>query len=437
MCVRLRPGAPNGAGPDDESESNGGRAARKARVLSNEAIERAKQHFAGVLEEQLARIERMKREQDWTDYSSLQPIIIGVCGGDGIGPYISEQAERVLAFLLEPEVKSGKALFRTIEGLTIENRATQGKAIPGDVLAELKKCHVILKGPTTTPRKGDPWPNIESANVAMRKELDLFANVRPVRVPDQGIDWMFFRENTEGSYVLGSKGINVTEDLAVDFTVATTQGSERIVRLAFDYASRNGINRLTVVTKANVIKTTDGKFLEIARKVSEEYPQVVWDDWYIDIMTAKLVDAKRRTDFRVIVLPNLYGDILTDEAAEFQGGVGTAGSANIGKRYSMFEAIHGSAPRMVQEGRAEYADPSSMIRAGAMLLNHIGFPDRGRKLEMALDVCGNYEKRLVVTGRQTGAKGAEFADYIMEALQDPKLEERWRSCQGKKLEVGN
>jgi isocitrate dehydrogenase (NAD+) len=397
--------------------------------MDREAIERAKEHFGRVLEEQLERVERMKKGEDWADYSKLKPIIVGVCWGDGIGPYISREAQRVLEFLLEPELKSGKVVFKTIEGLTIENRAAQSAAIPDDVLEELKNCHVILKAPTTTPREGDPWPNIESANVAMRRALDLFANVRPVKVPEQGIDWMFFRENTEGAYVLGSSGIHVTEDLAVDFTVTTKQGAERIIRLAFDYASRNGINKVTVVTKANVVKTTDGKFLDVAREVAKDYPEVQWDDWYIDIMTAKLVDLKRRTEFRVMVLPNLYGDILTDEAAEFQGGVGTAGSGNIGKRYAMFEAIHGSAPRMVREGRADYADASSLIRAGAMMLNHIGFADRGRKLEMALDICGNYEKKLVVTGRPTGAKGSEFADYLMETLQDSRLEEKWQSYQ--------
>ncbi len=393
----------------------------------DELIERAKEHFGRIVQEQLARVERMKQAEDWTDYASLKPIIIGVCGGDGIGPYISAEAQRVLASLLNPEIESGKVVLRTIEGLTIENRAAHNAAIPADVLDELKKCHVILKGPTTTPRAGDPWANIESANVAMRRELDLFANVRPVRVPDQGIDWVFFRENTEGAYILGSQGINVTDDLAVDFTAVTTQGSERIIKLAFEHAKRTGINRVTVVTKANVIKTTDGKFLDAARRIAKEYPEVVWDDWYIDIMTAKLVDPKRRSEFRVVVLPNLYGDILTDEAAEFQGGVGTAGSANIGKRYAMFEAIHGSAPRMVTEGRAEYADPSSMIRAAAMLLNHIGFPERGRKLEMALDVCGNLEKKLVITGRPGGAKGSEFADYIMETLENPDLERKWQT----------
>jgi isocitrate dehydrogenase (NAD+) len=397
--------------------------------MDSQALERAKEHFAGLIQEQLARIEQMKREEEWIDYSRVKPIIIGVCGGDGIGPYISRQAQTVLELLLKPEVESGKVAFRVIEGLTIENRAGHNKTIPDDVLEELKQCHVILKGPTTTPRRGDPWPNLESANVAMRRALDLFANVRPVRAPDQGIDWIFFRENTEGAYVLGSKGIHVTEDLAIDFTVATAQGSERIIRLAFDYARRNGINKVTVVTKANVIKATDGKFLDTAREVAKDYPEVEWDDWYVDIMTANLLDPKRRTEFRVIVLPNLYGDILTDEAAEIQGGVGTAGSANIGKRYAMFEAIHGSAPRMVQEGRADYADPSSMIRAAAMLLNHIGFTDRAHKLEMALDVCCLFEKELVVTGRPTGAKGSDFADYVVKTLQDPRLEEKWQGYQ--------
>ena len=397
--------------------------------MDKQAIERAKEHFGRILEEQLQRVERMKAGEDWADYSKIRPVIVGVCWGDGIGPFISQQTQRVLEVLLKPELESGKIVFRTIEGLTIENRAAQGKAIPDDVLEELKKCHVILKAPTTTPRKGDPWPNIESANVAMRRALDLFANVRPVRVPEQGIDWIFFRENTEGAYVLGSSGINVTDDLAVDFAVATAQGSERIIRLAFEHAKKNGINKVTVITKANVVKTTDGKFLETARSIAAEYPEVVWDDWYIDIMTAKLVDPKRRTEFRVMVLPNLYGDILTDEAAEFQGGVGTAGSANIGKRYSMFEAIHGSAPRMVNEGRAEYADPCSLIRAGAMMLNHLGYTDRGRKLEMALDVCGTFEKKLVITGRPTGAKGSDYADYLLQTLQDPRLEEKWESYQ--------
>ncbi len=392
-------------------------------------IEEAKEQFGKLLEEQLERVERMKKAEDWIDYSELKPIIIGIIGGDGIGPYIAKEAKRVLEFLLKKELENGKVEFKVIEGLTIENRAKVMKAIPDEILVEIKKCHVILKAPLHTPKKGDPWPNIESANIEMRRQLDLFANVRPVKVPKEGIDWIFFRENTEGAYILGGKGINVTDDLAVDFKVITTQGSERIIQMAFDYAKKNKINKVTVVTKANVVKTTDGKFLSMAGQVAKGYPEVEWDDWFIDIMTAKLVDPKRRTEFRVFVLPNLYGDILTDEAAEFQGGVGTAGSANIGKRYAMFEAIHGTAPRMVEEGRAQYADPSSMLKATAMLLNHIGFADKASKLEMALDICVQYEKKLTITGRSDGATGAEFADYVMETIQDPELESKWQSYQ--------
>lgn len=393
--------------------------------MGNSVIDKAKEYFGQIVEEQLNRVETMKKAQDWIDYSQVKPIIIGIIGGDGIGLHIAAEARKVLEFMLQEEVKSGKVEVRNIEGLTIENRAEQNKSIPDDVLEEIKKCHVTLKGPTTTPRKGDPWPNIESCNVSMRRYLDLFANVRPVKVPKDGIDWMFFRENTEGAYIMGSKGINVTEDLAIDFKVITSQGAERIIRLAFDYAKKNNINRVTIVTKANVVKTSDGKFLDIGYKIAKEYPEIEVDDWYIDIMTAKIIDPKRRTQFKVVVLPNLYGDILTDEAAELQGGVGTAGSANIGKQYAMFEAIHGSAPRMVKEGRAQYADPSSMIRAASMLINHIGYPDRAKNLEMALDICGQYEKKLVLTGRDTGATGAELAEYLMETIQDPNLKEKW------------
>lgn len=380
-------------------------------------IQAAQQKFEALLQSQLERVERMKAQKDFLDYRSLDKLIIGVCGGDGIGPVITGEAQRVLEYLLKDRVQAGKVEFRTIDGLTIENRAAQNKAIPEDVLAELKACHVILKGPTTTPRAGDPWPNIESANVAMRKELDLFCNMRPVKVPSEGIDWTFFRENTEGSYAVGSQGVHVDEELAIDFVVTTTEGTERIARLAYDYARRNHKDRVSIVTKANVVKTTDGKFLKLCQEIGKQYPEITTDDWYIDILTAKLIDPKRRRDFRVFVLPNLYGDIITDEAAEFQGGVGTAGSANIGKRYAMFEAIHGSAPRMVDEGRAQYADPCSMLRAAVLLLSHIGEQEAADKLERALDVCMYEEKKLSVTGRATGCTCKEFGDYVMQTIE--------------------
>lgn len=380
-------------------------------------IKNAVEKFESLVRSQLERSDTIKAQKDFVDFEALDKIVIGVCGGDGIGPIITKESARVLEYMLKDDVKAGKVEFKVIDGLTIENRAEVMKAIPDDVLEELKSCHVILKGPTTTPQAGDNWPNIESANVAMRKELDLFANIRPVRVPEQGIDWTFFRENTEGAYAVGSLGVNVTDDLALDFVVTTTEGTERIARLAYDYARKNKKERVSIITKANVIKTTDGKFLNICKDIGKGYPEIITDEWYIDITTAKLIDEKRRTDFKVFVLPNLYGDIITDEAAEFQGGVGTAGSANIGKRYAMFEAIHGSAPRMINEGRGDYADPCSMLRASALLLSHIGRQDKADSLERALDICMYEEKTIAITGRENGCTCREFGDYVMETVK--------------------
>lgn len=393
--------------------------------MDNAAIEKAKDHFARVLEQQMRRVEKLAAAPDWIDYGNLDPLRIGILSGDGIGPYISVEARRVLEFVLADEIKSGKIYISDIPGLTIENRAAHMQTIPEDVLAEIKTYHVTLKGPTYTPRQGDPWPNLESCNVAMRKELDLFANVRPVRIPTQQIDWAFFRENTEDLYALGPYGIDVGPDVSIDFRIISTPGADRICRLAFDYARKNGRSRVTCVTKANIIKTTDGRFLDSFYRIAKEYPEIEANDWYIDIMTAKIVDEKRRREFQVVVLPNLYGDILTDEAAELQGGVGTAGSANIGKRYAMFEAIHGSAPRMVEEGRAKYADPASMIRAASMLIGHIGYPEKAARLDKALDICGQYEKKLVITGRANGATGSDYTNYVIEWMVNPKLAEEW------------
>ena len=380
-------------------------------------IKAAAEKYEQLLREQLARVDRMEADKSEKDFTRLEKVVIGVCGGDGIGPIICGAARDILEYLLEAEIRAGKVELRDIEGLTIENRIACGKAIPDDTLEALKACDVILKGPTTTPNAGDGMPNIKSANVAMRKALDLYANVRPVRVPEQGIDWTFFRENTEGSYAVGSQGQHVTDDLAIDFCVTTTEGTRRIARRAFEYARANEKGRVSVVTKANVIKTTDGKFLNICREIAKDYPEITTDEWYIDIATAKLVDEKRRRDFRVFILPNLYGDIITDEAAEFQGGVGTAGSANIGGKYAMFEAIHGSAPRMIAEGRGKYADPCSMLRATVMLLSHIGYQKHAQRLENALDLCMLHERKLVITGRADGATCEEFATYVKDNLK--------------------
>lgn len=385
--------------------------------------------FNKLIEEQIRRVEKLKEPLEWLDFSGLDRVVIGVVGGDGIGPIIAKETTRVLRHLLKEEITGGRIELREIEGLTLENRIKQMKPVPDEVLAEFRKCHVLLKGPTTTPEEGSGMPNIESANITIRREFDLFANVRPVRVPSQGIDWVFFRENTEGEYMLGSKGFMVNPDLAVDFKVTTKPGTERIVRLAFGHARKTGRKKVTVVTKANVIKTTDGLFLETARQVSKDFPEISWDAWYVDVFTAKLLDEKRRRGFEVVVLPNLYGDIVTDEAAELQGGVGTAGSANIGARYAMFEAIHGSAPRMVEEGRGAYADPLSLMRAAVMMLEHIGMLEKSRLLDRALDICSLYERKRNVTGRPDGATAKEFGDYVIATLDDPGLEAKWSSYQ--------
>ena len=164
------------------------------------------------------------------------------------------------------------------------------------------------------------------------------------------------------------------------------------------------------------MKKTDGMFTRIAHEVAEEYPEITAEDWYIDIMAANLVNPAQRTKFQVFLLPNLYGDILTDEAAQIQGGVGTAGSANTGDRYAMFEAIHGSAPRKIEAGEGDYANPSSILKAVEMLLRHIAMADKADRLRDALTVCTETERRVVVTGHRDGATCAEFAEYLLENL---------------------
>ena len=373
-------------------------------------IDNAVEQFRTLITEQLARQNRMETGEQAKDFANLPHLVIGICGGDGIGPIITHAGEDVLRFLLADDVAAGRVEFREIDGLTIERREEVGKAIPDDTLAALRECDVILKGPTTTPHGG----NLESANVAMRRELDLYANVRPTCVPELGIDWVFYRENSEGEYVLGSRGVEIPDKLAMDFKVTTDAGTRRIARAAFEYAKNNGKDNVAIVTKANIMKKTDGNFSRICHEVAAEYPGITAEDWYIDIMTANLVNEARRSQFQVFVLPNLYGDIITDEAAQIQGGVGTAGSANIGDQYAMFEAIHGSAPRMIEMGRGDYANPASVLKACAMLLRHIGKAAEAEKLEKALAICN---EKMNMTGRPGGNTCAEFAKAIMTEVE--------------------
>lgn len=382
-----------------------------------ESIELAKQKFGELIAEEYQRIERMKADNEVKDFSKMEKIVVGILPGDGIGPIIMDQAVRVLKALMEEEIASGHIVLRPINGMTIENRAAKLQSLPDEVFEEIKQCDVLLKGPMVTPRAGDPWPNLVSANSLLRRGLELFAAVRPIRIPEKNIDWTFFRENIEGEYIWGNKGIQVNEDLAVDFKVQTRQGSERIARAAFEFARKNGKKNVTIVTKANIVKLADGNFIKAVRKVGEEYPEIEIQERLVDAMCAKMLDPEFNKGIEVIVLPNLYGDIVTDVAAEHQGGLGTASSSNLGNKYAMFEAIHGTAPYLISHGRGEYADPCSLIRAVGMLLAHIGYGDRKKKLDDALDICTITERKIVLTTMPEDASTKEFTDYVIETLE--------------------
>lgn len=385
--------------------------------ISQENIKKAEQNFGALIEKESERIEEMKSSQETVDFSQKEKIVIGILPGDGVGPILMKQALRVLKELVGEEVAAGKIELRTIEGMTIENRVAKLESLPEEVLEEVKKCDVLVKGPMVTPRAGDGLPNLVSANSLLRRKLQLFAAVRPIRIPEKRIDWTFFRENIEGEYIWGDKGIQVDEDLAVDFKVQTKQGSERIARAAFEFARKNGKKNVTVVTKANIVKLVDGNFIQAVRRVGEEYPEIEIQERLVDAMCAKMMDPSFNKGMEVVVLPNLYGDIVTDVAAEHSGGLGTACSSNIGNRYALFEAIHGTAPYLMSHGRGEYANPCSLIRAIGQMLIHIGYADRNELLERALDVCSVTERKLVVTTETKDASAAEFTDYLLDTIR--------------------
>lgn len=380
-------------------------------------VETAQEIFGNLIKEELQRIESMKNEHEVMDFSKLDKIIIGILPGDGIGPIIMRQALRVIQKLLKPELENGHVEIRMIEGMSIENRAAKQQSLPDDVFEKIKNCNVLLKGPMVTPRAGDPWPNLVSANSLLRRGLELFAAVRPIRIPEKQIDWTFFRENIEGEYIWGNKGIQVNEDLAIDFKIQTKQGSQRIARAAFEYARKNGKKNVTIVTKANIVKLADGNFIKEVRRVGEEYPEIEIQERLVDAMCAKMMDPEFHKGMEVIVLPNLYGDIVTDIAAEYQGGLGTASSSNIGNKYAMFEAIHGTAPFLMKHGHGNYADPCSLIRAAGMMMAHIGYGERKELLDKALDVCTVSERKKVITTDVDGVTAEEFTDYLLETIQ--------------------
>ena len=381
--------------------------------MKEENIKAAQEKFGALISGEFKRIEHMKESQLPVDFKEKNKIVIGILPGDGVGPILMEQALRVLMELVGKEIAENKIEIRTIEGMTIENRVAKMESLPSDVIPKIKECDVLVKGPMVTPRAGDGLPNLVSANSLLRRELELFAAVRPIKIPDKNIDWTFFRENIEGEYIWGDKGIQVDEDLAVDFKVQTKQGSERIARAAFEFARKNGKKNVTIVTKANIVKLADGNFIKAVRKVGEEYPEIEIQERLVDAMCAKMLDPDFNQGIEVVVLPNLYGDIVTDVAAEHAGGLGNACSSNIGNRHALFEAIHGTAPYLIEHGRGAYANPCSLIRAIGQMLIHIGYADRNNLLEKALEICTVTEKKLVVTTFAEDASAAEFTDYLI------------------------
>ena len=379
-------------------------------------IQKAVEQFEVLLREQYERNERIAKEKEANSAKTKgDMLVIGMTAGDGIGPVIMREAEAVLRKLLAKDLEAGKVELKTIEGFTLENRLEKGQTVPDEVLAAMRECDVLLKGPTTTPSVDMNTKNLESANVTLRRTFDLYANVRPVSIPEEGIDWTFFRENTEGEYALGSRGIRIGDTVDVDFKVTTREGTLRIAKAAYEFARANGKKRVSIVTKANIMKKTDGDFLRLCKEVAKDYPEIETDSWFIDIMAANLVNKDIRNQFQVFLLPNLYGDIITDEAAQIQGGVGTAGSANIGSNYALFEAIHGSAPRMVADGIEGYANPASLMKATAMMLSHIGYLEESRKLEAALEQA-DAQLGPQMTGMPGGGTCREFADLVLESL---------------------
>jgi isocitrate dehydrogenase (NAD+) len=316
-----------------------------------------------------------------------------VIPGDGIGPEVAAAARTVLDATGVPidwdERSAGAA--------TLE---THGALLPAETLDAIRDARVAIKGPITTP----VGEGFRSVNVALRQDLDLFAAVRPartlpgVRTRHHGVDLVVIRENTEDLYrgiefAVGSSeaaalraelrdlgGFEVPEDAGVTLKPISVSGARRIVRFAFEYARANHRTKVTVGHKANVMRYSDGLFLRAAQDDAAEYPDVPWEDIHIDHLSARLV--RRPEDFDVLLLPNLYGDILSDLCAGLVGGLGLIPGANIGWEYAVFEPVHGSAPDIAGRG---IANPIAMILSGAMMLRHLGELDAAAGIERAVD----------------------------------------------------
>ena len=280
--------------------------------------------------------------------------------GDGIGPEVTSAARRVID-------ASGVDIAWSTHEAGGEVVGRYGKPLPDSTLDAVSKAKVALKGPITTP----VGSGFRSVNVALRKALDLYANFRPthtlsgVKARYDEVDLMVVRENTEGLYT-GLEHV-VVPGVVESLRVVTEKGSERIVRFAFELARDRGRKKVTAVHKANILKLSDGLFLEVARRVSREFPEIEFEEAIVDATAMKLVLDP--TQFDVLVMENLFGDIISDLTAGLVGGIGLTPSANIGENVAMFEAVHGSAPDIAGKG---LANPTALIFAGVLMLRHLG-----------------------------------------------------------------
>jgi isocitrate dehydrogenase (NAD+) len=327
--------------------------------------------------------------------------------GDGIGPELAEATRRVLD-------ASGVAFDWEVVEAGEKMIAVHGTPLPEAVLESIRRTGVAIKGPVTTPVGG----GFRSVNVALRQALGLYANLRPARslrgleTRYHDVDLVIVRENTEDLYA----GIEhmVGRDAAESIKIITRAASERIARFAFEYAVANGRHKVTAVHKANIMKLSDGLFLESCRTVAAEYEgRIEFEDRIVDNMCMQLVQKPELYD--VLVLPNLYGDIVSDLCAGLVGGLGVAPGANIGTEAAVFEAVHGSAPKYTGMNRA---NPTALILSGVLMLRHLGHPDAADRVENALrDVVAEGRATTADMGGPAGT--SEFADAIIERLAAP------------------
>jgi len=325
--------------------------------------------------------------------------------GDGIGPEVAEATVRAVN-------ATGVSIDWQRADLNASIISKAGQVLPPHVIESLERTHVGLKGPVTTPIAG----GFQSVNVALRKQFDLYANVRPVcslpglktRFDDVKIDMVIFRENTEDLY----SGLEheVVKDVVTSLKVITRVASIRIAEYAFDFAKRTGRKKVAAIHKANIMKLADGLFLRCCREVAARFPDVEYKELIVDNASMQLVI--RPQTFDILLLPNLYGDIVSDLAAGLVGGLGVVPGANMGDRDAVFEAVHGSAPDIAGKG---IANPTALILSSTLMLLHLGERDAARRLRSAIERVYAAQKHLTpdVGG---SASTSEFADAVIASL---------------------